>query len=163
SSLKRLQDAGRVTYLTGADLVNGARTGVERGPLAEYLRAGRIRPGNTYVAGPPAVLEFVRAGLAAQLPPHADRPRVVLLGGSSAVLEVEGRGPDIEEAPLGLFPDDLAGLRSHHLFVEARLRNVHELAPDGLVAMFAGLRSLGEPLTLIFDGNQVLGYEELIP
>src|SRR5215470_2380381 len=45
SSIKRLQDAGRLTYLTGADLVNGGRTGVERGPLAELLRSGRIRPG----------------------------------------------------------------------------------------------------------------------
>lgn len=163
SSLKRLQDAGRLTYLTGADLVNGARTGAERGPLAELLRVGRIRAGNTYAVGPPAVLEFVRAGLAAQLPPHAGRARVVPLGGPNPTLEIEGRGPEIEDAPLGLFAEDVTGPRAHHLSVEARLRNVHELAPDGLAAMFAGLRSLGERLTLIFDGNQVLGYEELIP
>jgi Family of unknown function (DUF5693) len=163
SSLKRLQDAGRLTYLTGADLVNGGRTGVERGPLAELFRAGRIRAGNTYVVGPPAVLEFVRAGFAAQLPPHAGRARVVLLGSRNPTLEIEGRGQEIEDAPLGLFAEDVTGARAHHLAVEARLRNVHELAPDGLASMFAGLRTLGEQLTLIFDGNQVLGYEELIP
>ncbi len=163
SSLKRLQDAGRLTYLTGADLVNGGRTGVERGPLAELLRAGRIRLGNTYVTGPPAVLEFARSGLAAQLPPHAGRARVVLLGGTGPTLEIEGRGQEIEDAPLGLLPEDVEGARAHHLAVEARLRNVHELAPDGLAALFAGLRSLGERFTLIFDGNQVLGYEDLIP
>ena len=163
SSLKRLQDAGRLQYLTGADLVNGARTGVERGPLAELVRTGRVRLGNTYAAGPPAVLDFVRAGLAVQLPPHAGRPRVVRIDGASPTLEIEGRGPEIEDAPLGLFPDDVEGPRAHHLGVEARLRNVHEVAPNGLDAMFAALRSFHERFTLIFDGPQVLGYDLLIP
>lgn len=163
SSLKRLQDAGRLTYLTGADLVNGARIGVERGPLADLVRSGRVRLGNTYVAGSPAILEFVRAGLAPQMPSHAGRPRVVRLDGASSTLEIEGRGQELEDTPLGLLPEDVAAARVHHLTAEARLRNVHELAPDGLAAMFAGLRSLGERFTLIFDGNQVLGYDELIP
>lgn len=163
SSLKRLQDAGRVTYLSGADLMNAARTGPVAGPFGDLVRAGRIRPGNTYAAGPPSVLAYIRSGLAVQLPPHAGAPRLSLLAGSGPVLEIQGRGVEIEEAPLGLFPDDVTEIRSHHLAVEARLRNFHEVTPQGLEMSFAGLRSLGERFTLIFDGNQVLGYELLIP
>ncbi len=163
SSLKRLQDAGRVTYLTGADLMNAARTSPVGGPFGALLRAGRIRLGNTYVAGPSPVLEQVRSGLAVQLPPHAGAARITLLEGSGPVLEIQGRGPEIEDAPLGLSAEDLDAIRAHHLAVEARLRNFHEVTPGGLDAFFAGLRNLGERFTLIFDGNQVLGYEELIP
>jgi hypothetical protein len=163
SSLKRLQDAGRVTYMTGADLMNAARTGPLAGPFGDLMRAGRARLGNTYVAGPPSVLAHVRSGLAAQLPPHAGSLRLTLLEGSGSVLEIQGRGLEIEEAPLGLLPEDIDGIRAHHLGVEARLRNFHELTPEGLDAFFAGLRSRGERFTLIFDGNQVLGYELLIP
>ncbi len=101
SSLKRLQDAGRVTYMAGADLMNAARTGPVAGPFGDLVRAGRIRPGNTYVAGSPSVLAHVRVGLAGQLPPHAGTPRLTLLEGSGPVLEIQGRGLEIEEAPLG--------------------------------------------------------------
>jgi hypothetical protein len=163
SSLKRLQEAGRVTYLTGADLMNAVRAGPVAGPFGDLVRAGRVRPGNTYVAGPPAMLSYVHAGLGVQLPPHAGSPRLTLLEGSGPVLEIQGRGLEIEEAPLGLLPEEVEAIRAHHLAVEARLRNFHEVTPEGLGTFFAGLRSLGEHFTLIFDGNQVLGYDLLIP
>ncbi len=163
SSLKRLQDAGRVTYMTGADIMNAARAGSVAGPFGDLVRAGRIRPGNTYAVGPPSVLEQVRAGLAAQLPPHSGSARIAMLEGSGPVLEIQGRGLDIEEATFGLLRGDVEEIRSHHLAVEARLKNFHEVTPEGLAAFFARLRDLGERFTLIFDGNQVLGYDLLIP
>jgi hypothetical protein len=80
------------------------------------------------------------------------------------VLEIAGRGQEIEEAPLGLLPEDAAQIRAQRLAIEARMRNFREVAPGGLEAFFTGLRSLGEDrLTLIFDGPQVLGYDRLIP
>jgi hypothetical protein len=163
TSLRRLADAGRVTYMAGTDIINAARTGPVGGPFGDLLRAGRIRSGNTYVAGPPPVLELVRSGLAAQLLPHMGADRITLLEGSARVLEIQGRGPEIEDASLGLLPEDSAAIRAHALAVEARIRNFHEVVPGGLEAFFAGLRGVGARLTLIFDGNQVLGYEQLIP
>jgi hypothetical protein len=162
SSLKRLQDAGLVTYTTGADILNAARTGPMGGRFGDLARAGRIRPGDTYAVGSPSVLEQVRAGLAS-LPPHAGSARLMLLTGSEPVLEIQGRGTDIEEAPFGLLREDVDEIRAHHLAVEARLKNFHEVTPERLSSYFAGLRTLGERFTLIFDGNQVLGYDTLIP
>ena len=48
SSLRRLADAGRLTYMTGADIVNAGRSGPVRGPVGDLLRAGRINPAYTY-------------------------------------------------------------------------------------------------------------------
>ncbi len=163
ASLKRLADAGRVTFMTGADLLNLARLGPVDGPFGALLRAGRVRPGNTYVAGTLPVLDQVRSGLAVQLVPRGGSARLALVEGSEPVLEIQARGPEIEDAPLGVFPADSAVIRSHHLAVEARMRNFREVVPGGLEAFFAGLRRVGERLTLIFDGTQVLGYEQLIP
>jgi len=163
ASLKRLADAGRVTYMTGTDLLNLARLGPVGGPLGDLLRTGRVRPGSTYVVGALPVLDQVRSGLAVQLVPRGSAARLTLVEGSGPVLEIQGRGPEIEDAPLGVFPDDIAIIRAHHLAVEARMRNFREVVPGGLEAFFAGLQRLGAPLTLIFDGTQVLGYEQLIP
>ena len=163
ASLKRLADAGRVTYMTGADLANLARTSAVGGPFGDLVRAGRIRPGNTYVLGALPILDQVRSGLAVHLVPHGGSARITLVEGSGPVLEIEGRGPEIEEAPLGVSPEDAAALRAHRLAVDVRMRNFHEVAPGGLEAFFAQLRSAGERPTLIFDGTQVLGYERLIP
>ncbi|TMI78517.1 MAG: hypothetical protein E6H03_11930, partial [Bacillati bacterium ANGP1] len=163
-SLKRLADSGRLTVMTGADVINAARTGSVAGPLGDLLRTGQISPGNTYVVGALPALERVRAGLAVQLLPHTGQGRTKLLTGSGPVLEIAGRGQEIEEAPLGLLPEDAAQIRAQRLAIEARMRNFREVAPGGLEAFFTGLRSLGEDrLTLIFDGPQVLGYDRLIP
>lgn len=163
ASLKRLADAGRVTYMTGADLMNLGRLGPVGGPFGDLLRTGRVRPGSTYVAGALPVLDEVRSGLAVQLVPRGSAARLTLVEGSGPVLEIQGRGPEIEDAPLGVFPEDIAIIRAHHLAVEARMRNLREVVPGGLEAFFARLQRLGAPLTLIFDGTQVLGYEQLIP
>ncbi|HTD46906.1 MAG TPA: DUF5693 family protein [bacterium] len=163
-SLKRLADSGRLTVMTGSDVINAARAGSVAGPLGDLLRIGQISPGNTYVVGALPALERVRAGLAVQLLPHTGQGRTKLLTGSGPVLEIAGRGQEIEEAPLGLLPEDAAQIRAQRLAIEARMRNFREVAPGGLEAFFTGLRSLGEDrLTLIFDGPQVLGYDRLIP
>src|SRR5207302_529441 len=163
-SLKRLADSGRLTVMTGSDVINAARAGSVAGPLGDLLRAGQISPGNTYVVGALPALERVRAGLAVQLLPHAGQGRTTLRTGSGAVLGIAGRGQEIEEAPLGLLSEDAAQIRAQRLAIEARIRNFREVAPGGLEAFFTGLRSLGEDrLTLIFDGPQVLGYDRLIP
>ena len=47
SSLRRLADAGRLTFMTGADIINAGRSGPVRGPLGDLLRAGRINPAYT--------------------------------------------------------------------------------------------------------------------
>src|SRR5947209_11800100 len=153
-----------MTVMAGSAVISAGRAGPWVGSLGDLLRAGQISPGNTYGVGALPALERVRAGLAVQLLPHAGQGRTTLRTGSGAVLEIAGRGQEIEEAPLGLLPEDAAQIRAQRLAIEARMRNFREVAPGGLEAFFTGLRSLGEDrLTLIFDGPQVLGYDRLIP
>ncbi|HVH08915.1 MAG TPA: hypothetical protein VM736_03885, partial [Gemmatimonadales bacterium] len=95
-SLKRLADAGRLTVMTGSEVMNAARTGSVAGPLGDLLRSGQISSGNTYVVGALPTLERVRAGLAVQLLPHTGQGRTTLLTGSGPVLEIAGRGQEIE-------------------------------------------------------------------
>ncbi len=159
ASLKRLSDNGLVSYLSGTDAIDQARTGSLGRLLGALARAGRLRPADTYVVGPLPLLQLIRQGFAIQLgPSHA-----VLLPGGTPVLEIGASGKDVEEASLGVLPDEVAAARRQHLAVEVRVRNVRDVTPGGLDAFFAGLRALGQPLTLIFDRDQVLGYETLIP
>ncbi len=159
ASLKRLSDNGLISYLSGTDAIDQARTGTLGGPLAALAQAGRLRPSDTYVVGPLPLLRLIQQGFAIQL----GASHATLLPGGAPVLEVGASGKDVEDASLGVLPQDVDAARGQHLAVEARVRNFRDVAPGGLDTFFAGLRALGQPLTLIFDRDQVLGYETLIP
>ena len=159
ASLTRLSMDGTLAFMNGADVVNAQRTRSLGGPLADMAREGRIRTGSTYVLGPPEVLSFVQHGFAEQLGAAAATMRT----GSGPVLEIGARGREIEDASLGVLPRRVQQLRANHLSAELRVINFHDVAPGGLDAFFAQLRSVGTPFTLIFDRDQVLGYDTLIP
>ncbi len=159
ASLRRLADAGLLTYLAGTDVLNAARTGPLGGPLGELVQAGRIRSNNTYVLGPLPVLRLVQAGFAVQM----GAAGTALLEGSGPVLEIGGRGRELEDASLGVLPAEIASLRKSRLAAELRVRNFRQVAAGGLEAFFASLRGAGERFTLISDRDQVLGYDQLIP
>jgi hypothetical protein len=159
TSLRRLSDAGLVTYMAGADVVNAARAGSLGGPLADLVRAGRIHTDDTYVLGSMPVLRLVRAGFAVQV----GASRTAILSGSGPVLEIQGRGPDLLDASLGVLPQELHAVLARGLAAELRVRNFGDVAPGGLEAFFARLRQFRQPFTLIFDRDQVLGYARLLP
>ncbi len=164
ASLRRLADAGLVTYMSGADALGAMRSGSLSGPLADLAKAGRIRLDDTYVLGPLPVLRLVQSGFAIQM--GAFQARLLsgtLLAGSGPVLEIGGRGRDLEDASLGVLPQEVEAARVHHLAVELRVRNFRDVAPGGLDAFFAGLGQVGQAFTLIFDRDQVLGYDQLLP
>jgi hypothetical protein len=159
ASLRRLADAGLVSFITGTDAIDAARTGSLGAPLAGLLRAGRIHPDNTYVMGPLPMLRFVQFGFAVQI----GAARTAVLSGSGPVLEIGGRGRDLEDASLGVLPEDIEAVQAQHLSPEIRVRNFRDVAPGGMDAFFAGLRTFEQPFTFIFDRDQVLGYDQLIP
>jgi uncharacterized protein DUF5693 len=159
ASLRRLADSGQVTYMTGADALNAARSGALGGALADLVRAGRVNLNDTYVVGALPALRVVQAGFAIQM----GTSHTALLQGSGPVLEIGGRGRDIEDDSLGVLPEEVNAARAHHLAAEVRVRNFRTVAPGGLDAFFESLRQTGPALTFIFDRDQVLGYDRLIP
>jgi hypothetical protein len=159
ASLTRLSDDGELAFMTGSDVLNAQRTGALGGALLDMAREGRIRTNSTYVLGPAPVLSLVQHGFAEQLGVAAATMRT----GSGPVLEIGARGREIQDASLGVLPQRVEQLKAHQLSTELRILNFHDVAPGGLDAFFAQLRSVGVPFTFIFDRDQVLGYETLIP
>jgi hypothetical protein len=155
ASLRRLSDAGLVTFNAGSDAIDAARAEALAPPLARL--AGRLRADATYVQGPPALLELVRSGVALQR--GAGAAKIVGPG----VLEIAGRGRDLEDLSLGMVPEEIDAARRAHLSAEPRIRNFREVAPGGIDAFFASLGQFGQAFTLIFDRDQVLGYDALVP
>src|SRR5579859_3929802 len=155
ASLRRLSDAGLITFNAGSDAIDAARAEALAPPLARL--AGRLRADATYVQGPPALLELVRGGIAMQR--GAGAAKIVGPG----VLEVAGRGRDLEDLSLGMVPEEIDAARRAHLSAEPRIRNFREVAPGGIDAFFASLGQFGQAFTLIFDRDQVLGYDALVP
>ena len=155
ASLRRLADDGLITYNAGSDAIDAARAETLAPPLARL--AGRLRVDATYVQGSPAVLELVRAGIALQR--GADAAKMVGPG----VLEIAGRGRDLEDLSLGMAPDEVEAARAAHLATEPRVRNFREVAPGGVDTFFESLAKFGQAFTLIFDRDQVLGYDDLVP
>ncbi len=164
ASLRRLADSGLVTYMAGADALGAVRTGSLSGPLAGLANAGRINLNYTYVLGPLPVLRLAQGGFAIQMEPfHARFLSGTLIGDRGPVLEIAGRGRDLEDESLGLLPQEAEAARAHHLAVEFRVRNFRDVAPGGLDAFFTGLKQFDQAFTLIFDRDQVLGYDALLP
>ena len=155
ASLRRLADAGLITYNAGSDAIDAARAETLAPPLARL--AGRLRVDATYVQGSPAVLDLVRAGITLQR--GADAAKIVAPG----VLEIAGRGRDLEDLSLGMVPQEVDAARRAHLAAEPRVRNFREVAPGGIDTLFASLAKFGQAFTLIFDRDQVLGYDDLVP
>jgi hypothetical protein len=155
ASLRRLADAGLITVTAGSDAIDAARAQTLAPPLARL--EGRLRVNATYVQGPPDLLALVRGGIAAQRGPDAAKLA------APGVLEIAGRGRDLEDLSLGLVPAEVEAARRARLEVEPRIRNFREVAPGGIDAFFAGLARFRQPFTLIFDRDQVLGYDALVP
>lgn len=155
ASLRRLSDASLITFNAGSDAIDAARAEALAPPLARL--AGRLRANATYVQGPPALLELVRGGIALQR--GAGTAKIVGPG----VLEITGRGRDLEDLSLGMVPEEIDAARRAHLSAEPRIRNFREVAPGGIDAFFASLGQFGQAFTLIFDRDQVLGYDALVP
>ncbi|HEV2439398.1 MAG TPA: DUF5693 family protein [bacterium] len=155
ASLRRLSDAGLITFNAGSDAIDAARAEALAPALARV--AGRLRVNATYVQGAPDLLELIRGGIAMRR--GADAAKLVGPG----VLEIAGRGRDLEDLSLGMLPAEVDAARRAHLATEPRVRNFREVAPGGLDAFFASLGRLDQAFTLIFDRDQVLGYDALVP
>ena len=155
ASLRRLADAGLITFNAGSDAIDAARAEALAPPLARL--AGRLRVNATYVQGPAPLLELVRRGIAIQRGPGAAK----IVG--PGVLEIAGRGRDLEDLSLGMVPEEVEAARRAHLATEVRVRNFREVVPGGIDAFFQSLAGFGQGFTLIFDRDQVLGYDALVP
>jgi hypothetical protein len=153
-TLRRMAGTGEVAYVSSGELSGLARTGAVPATFAPLLAAG-LRPGVVYVAAGPEMLGFLEEAFSGLL----GAGRVRRVGG---VLEVAGLREDIEEAGLGFLPQDLAVYRALGLRPVLRLRNYAGLTEEGLRHLLGRLARLGRGFTVLFELNEVLGFERLI-
>lgn len=153
-TLKRMTDAGETAYFSSMELAALARAGTVPPVFRPVLDAG-MRPGVVYISAGPEMLGFLEDAFSGLL--GSGRVRR-----SGRVLEVAGLREDLEEAGLGFLPQDLAAYRDAGLIPVLRLRNYPGLTSDGLQRLFSRLGRLGRDYTVLFEFNEVLGYERLI-
>jgi MFS family permease len=153
-TLRRMAAGGEVVYLSSTELAGLARGGAVPAAFAPLMARG-LRPGVVYVVAGPEMLGFLEDAFAGLL----GSGRVRRAGG---ILEVAGLREDLEEAGLGLLPQDLAGYRALGLTPVLRLRNYAGLTDGGLRHLFGRLARLGRGFTVLFELNEVLGFERLI-
>jgi len=153
-TLRRMAGTGEAAYVSSGELSGQARAGAVPATFAPLLAAG-LRPGVVYIAAGPEMLGFLEDAFAGLL----GAGRVRRAGG---LLEVAGLREDIEEAGLGFLPQDLTAYRALGLAPVLRLRNYPGLTEQGLRHMLDRLARLGRGFTVLFELNEVLGFERLI-
>jgi hypothetical protein len=157
ATLRRLAEEGRVTYRSGLELRDAWRLGVLPPPLRALGRGAE--PGAVYVLpGDGEVASLVRQGFRTAL--GADRVEQVLQ--DPLVLRVRGRPRDLEETSLGFLPSAVRRWEAWGFRVVLRPRNVRSFTPEGMRERVAGYAELGAGRTVVFDLNEVLGYERSV-
>ncbi len=157
ATLRRLADEGRVTYRSGTELRDAWRLGLLPPPLRELGRDAE--PGALYVLPADAeVAALVQRGFRTALGPG----RVHQVLADPVVFRVRGRPRDLEETSLGFVASAVRRWEAWGFRVVLRPRNVRSFAPEGLRERVASYAELGTGRTVVFDLNEVLGYERLV-
>ncbi|HEU4798408.1 MAG TPA: DUF5693 family protein [bacterium] len=148
-TLERLAERGEIVYRSREELQAESHLRALPTPFS-------ASPSAVLIAGNRDALAFVESSLTGILG-HA---RVRRNGG---VLEVKGLRADLEQLGLGLRRQDLERVRAAGLVPALRLRNYPGLTKEGLAAKGAALRELGGGYPVVFELNEVLGYDRLLP
>ncbi|HEY3247892.1 MAG TPA: DUF5693 family protein [bacterium] len=153
-TLKRMAEGGELAYFSAGEIATLVRAGSLPRTFAPAVEAG-LHAGAIYVAAGPETTAFLQQAFGGLL----GASRVRRTGG---ILQILGLKEDLEEAGLGFAPQDLLRYRTVGLIPVLRLRNYAGLTEQGLQYLIDQLRRLGSGYTVLFEFNEVLGFERLI-
>jgi hypothetical protein len=154
-TLKRMAATGEVAYRSGGQVLSDARAGQSAPAFRDLLASGSVRPAAVYVVAPPELGGFLQTAF-------GELVGMARVQRTAGLLEVAGSIDDLEEAPLGYLPQDLARYTRLGLRPVLRLRNYSGLSAAGLRAKMARLAQLGAGYPVVFEQTEVLGYERLL-
>ncbi len=154
-TLRTLQEEGRVSYLSGGEVLAAERMAALTPSLRALAAAGAIKSEAVYVRPAPALRGWLLDAFRGIL----GTARASRLGD---VIEVHGTLEDLEDLGLGFFPPDVAAVRQAGYAVVLRPKNYRSLTAEGLAWKLDALQRLGPPTTVVFEGADVLGFERLI-
>jgi hypothetical protein len=155
-TLERLAERGEIVYRSREELQAESYLRGLAPPFSASAGNSEPNPSNVFITGRRDALAFVESSLTDIL----GRARVRRNG---SILEVKGLRADLEQLGLGLRRQDLERVRATGLAPALRLRNYPGLTKEGLAAKGAALQELGGGYPVVFELNEVLGYDRLLP
>lgn len=161
TTLDRLQKTGKVTVLTGSDLLLQQRSGQLHDKFwQDAIITGKIKAGDVVVMAPSGV---PLAELQQDLLLRLGRDRVASLQfGQQPVLVVKADWNKLKKWNLGLPTDTMRFIADQGFMVIPRPSNYTKVNAEQIQAVFARINSVHNISAVIFAGQEVLGYPNLL-
>ncbi|CUH94399.1 putative membrane protein [Propionispora sp. 2/2-37] len=160
---EKLNENGLVTAVPGMQIVQRYRTGGSglADPLwRSFVEAGRIRAEDVYVIGhDPETFAEVKEDLIRRL--GLERVRV-LVDGNTPILVIKADYEKVIKWNLGLSSAEMREVAANGFYVVARPSNYTKVKPDDVNAVFRRLSGIGNVSSIMFTGEEVLGYPDLL-
>lgn len=152
TTLQELVDSGRVTVLTGKELIDSLRL---TKTAAWDITPESVQPGNTYIL---TDAPETHAWLTAEFTKRLGAPRVAAPAGN--ILELAAARDGALEFRLGFAAGDLAAVRAAGLGAAPVLADYDLITPEEIAALFTSADAAGPVQAVLFDGREVLGYPQ---
>jgi len=166
TSLEKLQKSGKLTVLSGADLLARYRIGeVETFPFRDP--GGKILPSRIYLfatrsdSDGQSVFAEVKEDLNRRLGPG--RVHDLIVADNRMGMAVDANYEKVVKWNLGLSSQEMREVSGAGFYVVVRPSNYAKVRPDDVTAMFNRLEGLDNVSGIMFAGEEVLGYPDLIP
>jgi len=154
TTLEKLHQSGKLTVLSGVDVLARSK-----------LLQSQVSPTKVYIFGNPKAeaddtYEEVKSDLLRRL--GAERLRE-LPDPLNRVIEVDGNYEKMIKWNLGLSRQEIREAASKGFFVMLRPTNYTKVKPDDVNALFERTAGIDQVSGLMFVGDEVLGYPDLLP
>lgn len=168
TTLEKLNKSGKLTVLSGADLLAQFRTGALDSAFSSEFN-GTIDRSRVYIFGNNqsansadyVTYNEVKADLIRRLGP--ERVHEHQATGSRLLLSIDANYEKVVKWNLGLPREELTRAAGYGFNVIARPTNYSKVDPDDVEAVFARLRGVPNVTGIMFVGDEVLGYPDLLP
>ena len=161
TTLEKLNKSGKVTALSGADILHQYYAGMLSDlTWRSLVETGRIQAENIYVIGhDPKVFAEVKEDLMLRLSPE----RVTVLDEKRQIAAVKANYEKAVKWNLGLSTDEMNYVVNQGFYVVARPTNYTNVQPENVNAVFNRLSGIDKVSALMFTGDEALGYPNLLP
>lgn len=160
TTLEKLNKNGKVTALSGAQVLNNYRAGTLSEPLwRSLLESNQIKAEDVYIIGrDDAVFAEVQSDLIRRL----GKERVSLLDDKAKILSIKANFEKIVKANLGLPVDEMKEVSQNGFWVVARPSNYIKVSEDDVNSVFTRLDAVNNVSGIMFVGEEALGYPKQI-
>lgn len=161
-TLEKLNKSGKVTAVSGADILHGYRAGTLSAAVwRNMVESGRISSDEVYVIGQDrAVFGEVREDIIRRL--GADRVTDLQVD-NLPVVAVKANFEKFLKGNLGLPSDEMRDVASQGFYLVPRPTNYTKVTAADVEAVFGRLAKFDNVSAMMFVGEETLGYPDQLP